>query len=80
MALETSARWEQCDQMLKDEVVQNYPKIAQKVTITVKMDEFKRAQTVNIHLGYFCKKSCHQKLKKIAQSRHTGLEIKRCFM
>ena len=31
----------------------------------------KIAQKVNIHLGYFIKKICHQELSKIAQSGHT---------
>ena len=51
--------------MLKYKVAQNYPKFAQKVATAVygymKMDAIKRAQKVNIHLGYFCKKICHQK-------------------
>ena len=38
----------------------------------MKMDAFKRAQKVNMHLGYFFKKICHQELSKIAQSGHTG--------
>ena len=48
-----------------------------------KMDVFKTAQTVNIHLGYFCKKICHQELSKIAQSGHTGAIfnlVSRCFL
>ena len=36
------------------------------------MDVFKTAQKVEIHLGCFCKKICHQELSKIAQSGHTG--------
>ena len=36
----------------------------------MKMDVFKTAQQVNIHLGFFCKKICHQELLKIAQSGH----------
>ena len=37
----------------------------------MKMDVFKAAQEVNIHLGYFSKKICHQELSKNIQSGHT---------
>ena len=38
----------------------------------MKLEVFKIAQKVNIHLGYFCKKICHQELSKIAQFGHTA--------
>ena len=46
-----------------------------------KMDVFKTPQKVNIYLGYFCKKVCHQELSKIAQSRHTDcwISLKKSF-
>ena len=37
----------------------------------MKMDVFKTVLKVNIRLGYFCKKICHQELSKIAQYDHT---------
>ena len=40
--------------------------------LLIKMDAFKTAQKVNICLGYFCKKICHQNLSKIAKSGHTA--------
>ena len=38
----------------------------------MKMDVFKTAQNVKIHLGYFCNQICDQELSKYAQSGHTG--------
>ena len=38
----------------------------------MKIDVFKIAQKVNIHLGHFYKRNSHQELSKIDQSGHTG--------
>ena len=43
-------------------------------SLCMKMDVFRTAPKVNIHLGYFCKKICHQELPKIAISGHTDRE------
>ena len=61
--------------MLKYKVAQNFPKVAQIVRKCMKMDVFKTAQNVNIHLGYLCKKICHQELSKIPKSGHTAMYI-----
>ena len=40
------------------------------------MDVFKTAQKVNIHLGYLCKKICHEQLSKIVQSGHNAYDVR----
>ena len=37
----------------------------------MKMDAFKTVQNVNIHLGYFGMKICHQEFNEIVKSGHT---------
>ena len=65
----------QCEQTLKYKLAtktnQKLPK-SNYTSLCMKMDVFKRAQKVNIHLGYFCEKICHQELSKIPQSGHAG--------
>ena len=61
--------------MLKSKVAQKLTKSNQR-SWHMKMDVFKAAQKVNIQLGYFSKKICHQELSKIIQSGHTVRNLK----
>ena len=69
----------QCDLMLKcsPKVSKSFPKCNYS-SLYKKSDVFKTAQTVSKHLGYFCKKNCHQELSKIAQSAYTA-QVGLCF-
>ena len=60
----------QCDQTLKYKGAKN---ILTKVAQNFINDNgcFQKAKTVNIHLGNFCNKICHQYLLKIAKSGPT---------
>ena len=65
----------QCGQMIKYKVTQNFQKVAQKVATAVftwLVVYFKITQKVTNFLGNSCTKNGSREIKKIAQPGHTG--------